>query len=252
MESTKSEQYEKRTKNVNSYFKTVRFIFDYLLYDFAGGPKKIKAAHVVTTVCLSLIPITLILKNYFQNDSFQSWWTTSIYFSYLFVWPMKGHFFPDESWEQKLTYLSAIIFACFNLAELSAGFYFVSGYKPHSYPLSDVVWLSLCTVIYVFGVLIFTLSDAQKYFILKNQQKRELFTDGFFKYIRHPNYLGQGLVYTSFMLMAYDWVPVIIYIPIFVFLFFTNMKIKEASMSRYPNWNAYKQKTGMLFPKIWS
>lgn len=251
MDSIKSPEFRERSKNASPYFRMMSLIFNYILYDFAGGKKHLKVSSVVSSVCLGLMPVTLFLKHHFAVDTYQSWWTTALYFSYLFVWPSKGFFFPDESWEAKLTNMSALIFAGFNLSELCSGFYFVSGYHPYAYPLSDMQWLSLCTVLYVLGVLIFTISDAQKHFILKYQKQRSLFTDGFFKYVRNPNYLGQTMVYSSFALMAYDWIPALIYAVIFVCIFWTNMKIKEASMSRYPNWSEYKKSTGFFFPKFW-
>jgi protein-S-isoprenylcysteine O-methyltransferase Ste14 len=252
MDSTTTSDFKARSQKASKYIQLVNFVFSYLLYDFGGGQKKIKVSTVVSTVCLALIPITLYLKFHFAVGTWQSWWTTAIYISYLFVWPSKGHFFPDESWEPKLTNPSVIIFASYNLAELAAGYYFVSGYHPYAYPLPDEQWLALCTVVFILGVLIFTLSDAQKHFILKYQKPRSLFTDGFFRYTRNPNYLGQTMVYTSFGMMAFDWIPLAVYVFVFIFVFITNMLVKEASMSRYPQWAEYKKRTGLLLPKFWS
>ena len=78
-------------------------------------------------------------------------------------------------------------------------------------------------------------SDAQKHFTLKVQ--RGLITDGMFKFIRHPNYLGEMLIYGSFATMApVKYFPISWGVLAFVWLqlFLPNMLGKEASMSRYP------------------
>jgi steroid 5-alpha reductase family enzyme len=43
-------------------------------------------------------------------------------------------------------------------------------------------------------------ADAQKYFTLRLQPG--LITHGMFRYIRHPNYLGEMMIYGSFALMV--------------------------------------------------
>ena len=42
--------------------------------------------------------------------------------------------------------------------------------------------------------------DAQKYYTLQN--KKQLITDGMFRYIRSPNYLGEVMIYSSYALLA--------------------------------------------------
>ena len=43
-------------------------------------------------------------------------------------------------------------------------------------------------------------SDCQKNITLKLRQG--LITDAMFKYVRHPNYLGEMMIYTSFALIV--------------------------------------------------
>ena len=42
--------------------------------------------------------------------------------------------------------------------------------------------------------------DAQKYYTL--QHKKQLITDGMYRYIRSPNYLGEVMIYSSYALLA--------------------------------------------------
>ena len=45
--------------------------------------------------------------------------------------------------------------------------------------------------------------DAQKYYTL--QFKKGLITDGMFRYIRSPKYLGEMMIYSSYALLANVW-----------------------------------------------
>ena len=77
-------------------------------------------------------------------------------------------------------------------------------------------------------------ADAQRYFTLR--LKRGLITDGMYRFIRHPNYLG-GL---PFVVLAWVWGG----------LFAVNMILKEARMSRYPGWGQYKKRSWWLLPPV--
>jgi protein-S-isoprenylcysteine O-methyltransferase Ste14 len=87
-------------------------------------------------------------------------------------------------------------------------------------------------------------SDAQKYFTLK--ARRGLITTGFFAWSRHPNYAGEMLLYASFALLAAHWAPWVVLAWVWAGVFFPNMLRMEASMSRYPEWAAYKSRTSLL------
>lgn len=76
----------------------------------------------------------------------------------------------------------------------------------------------------------------------------KLITSKFFSIVRHPNYLGELLIYASFvglsdsvffnahlaLLVATYWVPC--------------MWWKEQSMSRYDEWKKYAQDTKAIIP----
>jgi len=91
-------------------------------------------------------------------------------------------------------------------------------------------------------------ADAQKYFTLRVQ--RGLIVDGMFRYVRHPNYLGEIMIYLSFALMIWQWLPFVILAWVWIGLFATNMVMKEASMSRYPGWVEYRRRTWWLLPGL--
>ncbi len=74
--------------------------------------------------------------------------------------------------------------------------------------------------------------------------------DGMHRYVRHPNYLGEIMIYESFAMMVWHWLPVVVLAWVWLGLFAVNMTVKEASMSRYTEWAAYKKRTWWLIPFV--
>jgi len=62
-----------------------------------------------------------------------------------------------------------------------------------------------------------------------------------FRYICHPNYLGEMTIYGSFALMVWHWLPFVVLAWVWGGSFAVNIRLKEASMSRYSDWEQYKQ-----------
>ena len=91
-------------------------------------------------------------------------------------------------------------------------------------------------------------ADAQKYFTLRVQ--RGLITDGVHAWIRHPNYLGEMMIYGSFALLVWHWFPALVLAFVWVGVFAVNMVMKEASLSRYPEWADYRKRTWWLVPFV--
>jgi len=89
-------------------------------------------------------------------------------------------------------------------------------------------------------------SDAQKYFVLR--ERPGLITDGFFARVRHPNYLGEMLLYGSFAALSQHVVPWLVLAAVWSLVFVPNMLQKEARMARHPGWTAYRARTGLLWP----
>ena len=55
------------------------------------------------------------------------------------------------------------------------------------------------------GVAVMLGADCQKHFTLK--YRKGLITEGMFRYIRHPNYTGEMLIYGSYALLVGHWIP---------------------------------------------
>jgi protein-S-isoprenylcysteine O-methyltransferase Ste14 len=117
-----------------------------------------------------------------------------------------------------------------------------------NYPLPEYPWFCLCISLSILGCTVMIASDAQKYFTLR--LKRGLITNGMYRFIRHPNYFGEMMIYSSFALMVWHWLLVMVLAWIWGGLFVVNMTLKEASMSRYPEWAEYKKHSWLLLPPV--
>lgn len=104
--------------------------------------------------------------------------------------------------------------------------------------------------IYIWGIFFHFCSDCQKYFQLKYQKPRQLITEGMMAYSRNMNYFGECLIYAGYCFMSGYLVPFIPVVAVWFTLFRTNMKVKDASMSRYKDWDNYCSQTGFIIPNL--
>jgi protein-S-isoprenylcysteine O-methyltransferase Ste14 len=217
---------------------------DYLSEDFLGGPKAIKLAWSVNLQKGGTLPFVLALMFAFDNFTATAWTYAALHGSYGLLWLLKDAVFPDPSWEKKVTVGSAL-----NSWLLVLGLYWLAPVllitsRHEASPRT----LAICTIVYAIGVVLMMGSDAQKHFVLK--AKKGLITDGFFARVRHPNYLGEMMLYGSFAALSGHWIPWAVLAWVWTGLFLPNMLRKERSMSRYPEWAAYKARSGFLLPNL--
>lgn len=226
---------------------------DWLLHDMFGGPRPLKFAWVINTQKAGTFFFLGFLMWYYADKtpaatSAAAWIYLAMHGTYGLTWLLKDMTFPDPNWQKRIT-ISSSIFAMGALAMYwSFGWLLISGTATPHYPLPDNAWYCLCISLCTFGSVIMVTADAQKYFTLRI--KRGLITDGMHKHIRHPNYLGEMMLYAAFAMMVGHWLPWIWLAYIWISLFAVNMAMKEASMSRYPEWADYKNRTWWLVPYL--
>ena len=218
---------------------------DYLSDDLLGGPKVLKASWVINLQKGGTLPFVLFLMWRFDNWTPTAWTYAALHGSYGLCWLLKDRVFPDPSWEKKVTFGGAFI-----MWALVLGLYWIAPVLIVTGRVEAPAWtLALATIVYVLGVVLMMGADGQKYFTLK--VKRGLITDGFFARVRHPNYLGEMMLYGSFALLAGHWAPWAVLAWVWLGLFLPNMLRKEASMARYPEWKDYVARSGFLLPRPW-
>ncbi|MDZ8054355.1 MAG: methyltransferase family protein [Aulosira sp. ZfuVER01] len=179
----------------------------------------------------------------YQNFTLGPWIYLALHGTYGFLWLLKDRIFPDKQWEQFVSIPQSIfIFMMVNLYWIAPFILISSGTVP---PLPLV---ALAISLNIFGVFLHFASDAQKYYTLKYQ--KGLITEGFFARCRNTNYLGEIFIYTAFAMLTQHWLPFLILGGFISMIFIPNMLKKDNSLSRYPEFEDYKNRSGLLLPKL--
>lgn len=189
-------------------------------------------------------PVVLGLMWFFNNWSTEAFIYLAIHGSYSILWLIKDALYPDKRFDEKMPAPIAIIFVFIPLAGYYvAPYLLISRHVTITPPL-----IGLILVLYIFGVFLHYVSDAQKHYTLQN--KKGLIEDGLFARTRNPNYLGEIMIYSAYAAMSMHWLPFVI-LSAWVFgFFFRNMLGKDKSLSRHEQFAEYKRRSGLLFPKV--
>lgn len=236
-----------------AWARRLRRFNDWMLFGIGGGPRPLKLATVINLQKAGSFPVMAALMWFYADHtpaatSTAAWLYLAMHGAYGLTWIMKDLLFPDPNWQRPTTVASAIV-GLFGLALYwLAGWLLISGTASPEYPLPPDAWYSLCVTLCILGCVTMMAADVQKFATL--QVRRGLITTGMFKWVRHPNYLGEMMVYGSLAMMAWHWLPAAVLAYYWLFMFATNMVMKEASMSRYPDWADYRRRTWWLVPGI--
>jgi steroid 5-alpha reductase family enzyme len=188
-------------------------------------------------------PVVVGMMFYFQNFSTSAWVYLALHGSYGVMWLLKDRIFPDKQWEKNVSVPYAIfVFIVLGLYWIAPFILISQGTVTPSYLVG--VSVALCMI----GVMLHFGSDAQKYFTL--QYKSGLITEGFFSRSRNMNYLGELMIYCGFAFLTVSGWGFLGIAVFFIGAFIPNMVKKDKSLSRYPEFAAYKNKSGFLFPLL--
>ncbi len=179
----------------------------------------------------------------YQNFSTPAWVYLALHGTYGIMWLIKDALYPDKQWEQELSIPAGIVTFILLGLYWVAPFILISSGKAVMPPL-----LAGAIAINIVGVFLHYSSDAQKYYTLKYHQG--LITEGFFDRSRNPNYLGEVLIYLSFAMLAQHWLPFLILGGFVAGVFIPNMLKKDKSLSRYSQFEEYKNNSSLLLPKL--
>jgi protein-S-isoprenylcysteine O-methyltransferase Ste14 len=251
MSTTAADSRSKSTGPAPAWAAALRRYNDYVMFDLLGGPRPWKLAWVINFQKCGTFPVLgLVMWHYAGTTpaatSPAAWTYLALHGSYGLVWLLKDLAFPDPNWQRRATVAGGLYAFAGLLLYWSFGWLIISGTVVPHYPLPEPAWFALCTSLCILGSAIMIAADAQKYFTLRVQ--RGLITDGVHRYVRHPNYLGEMLVYGSFALVVWHWWPWVVLGWIWITLFATNMVMKEASLSRYVGWTEYRRRSWWLVP----
>ncbi|KAF8281393.1 Present in the outer mitochondrial membrane proteome 23 [Trypanosoma cruzi] len=219
-------------------------LIDYINEDYLGGPHFIKLAHVINFQKGASLIVCLLMMKKSGNYSATATTYTAIHGGYGLCWLLKELIFPDAKWQKKITLGSAIAI----FLSVLGPYWYIAYNAIMKHPEHSNISLCMAIIVFQIGLSLMMGSDCQKYFVLKKE--KGLITDGFFSRIRHPNYLGEMLIYGSFAFVSKDirsfgvlaWVWVGIFVPYIL--------RKEHRMSRHKGWHAYTLRSGLLLPRL--
>ena len=215
----------------------------YCMEDFLGGPKPFQVRSAVNLQKGGTFLYVLLLMIILHNTSLQLILYWALHGSYGLIWLMKSYVMPDLAFEKPCTIGSSVAaFILILLPYWVAPYLIAAGYTT----APPIPVMGFAVLLHTLGVAIMMVSDAQKYYTL--QYKKGLITDGMYKYIRSPNYLGEVMIYSSYALVANHWLPWLILVYVWTSVFATRIITKEKRMERYPEWEAYKQRTNCILP----
>ena len=171
--------------------------------------------------------------------------------SYGILWYLKHAVFPDPSLQAKCTLMCAIV--CWVLI---LGPYMIPAYLLASGIADNTsqsrLRLGTATLLYIFGVSLALLSDAQKNYTLALVKERPLLiSTGFYKYTRSPNYLGEMMVYMAFAMVVNHWLAYSIVVWAWCTIFAARLFQKEMSLRKKKGWALYAERSWPLLPKIY-
>jgi steroid 5-alpha reductase family enzyme len=217
-----------------------------------------------------------------------AWVYLALHGSYGVAWVLKDRTLPDRRWRRRVPWTGALVAFAFLshywvapalLVLGTAGALELDGWDPAGWPA-----LAVAVAVYAVGLALMMGADAQKNALLGAGRTGPagartdtgapaetagaaeaggpgaavaagpgpgLITGGFYARVRHPNYLGEMLVYGAFALVVDHWVPWAILAAVWVLVFLPGMLAIEASLSRYPGYEAWRSRTGFLLPRPW-
>jgi protein-S-isoprenylcysteine O-methyltransferase Ste14 len=238
-------------QNAHPWVWAIHRAHTYLSQDFLGGPKFLKLAWVINLHKGGTALFVAFLMILYRNNSTAAWVYLALHGTYGLCWLLKHANFPDAQWERRVTIGGAMLAVVFVLGPYWLFPYLlISGVLGPEHPHPSNALLATAIALHTLGVGLMMSADAQKYYTLK--YRPGLIQEGLFKHVRHPNYLGEMLSYGAYALLIQHWIPWVILAYIWAGVFWVNMLIKEASLARYPEWEAYKARTGILLPRLWT
>jgi protein-S-isoprenylcysteine O-methyltransferase Ste14 len=225
----------------------------WLLHDLGGGPRPLKFSWVINFQKAGTFPVLGLMMLYYKDRTPAATSTAAFVYlalhgAYGLAWWIKDLAFPDPNWQVRITLPASFLTALSLSVYWAFGWLLISGTSAARYPLDAGLWYCLCISVCLIGCVVMIAADAQKYFTLK--LRPGLICDGMFRYVRHPNYLGEMLIYGSLAALVWHWFPAAALACIWGELFAVNMILKEASLSRHPGWSEYKRRSWWLLPGL--
>jgi len=189
--------------------------------------------------------VILSLMNHYKNYSLGSFLYLTLHAIYGVVWILKGFAFPEDSLHKRVGFFRAMV----NFFALSAywilPFIQMSG---HGIDKPSAERVMFTVALFTLGIAMLVGSEAQKTYVLN--QRNGLITDGFFKFTRNPNYLGEMMIQASFAFATGSVIAWGIIISLWCTYFLPRMIAKDVSLRSKEGAASYFVRSSMLLPKF--
>ena len=228
-------------KSVPAWAGLVSRLSGYFTEDFLGGPKHLKQAWVIDFHKVVTLFLIYALMHHFDNFSTEAWVYLGLHGVYGYCWMVKDLAFRDGSFNIRVTYGGALMTYL-----LLIGWYWLLPYlfiAEHLQPSGELLFAAI--VLHTLGITWMIAADCQKHFSLKYH--KGLITEGVFSYTRNPNFLGEIMIYGAYAILVNHWIGYAV-LAWGCFFFLVRMLVKDASISRYPEWDNYQAQSSLLIP----
>jgi len=212
-----------------------------LTEDFGPGPKHLKIAWIINFHKIVTLFLVYGMMLHFDNFSMAAWVYLGLHGIYGYCWLVKDFAFRDGNFETRATYGGAVMTYLVLVAWYwLLPYLFLSRHVEPSGPL-----LFAAVAMHTLGITWMIAGDCQKHFSLKYH--KGLITDGVFSYTRNPNFLGETLIYSAYAILANHWLGYLV-LAYAILIFYSRMYAKDASISRYAEWDAYVARSNRMIP----
>ena len=203
----------------------------------------LRIRHFIDSYKLFTAILIVYLMIHFERWENRTLW---IYFSthgiYCLLWLHKSMSFGDKSWEEPAGPEGLMVWIILSPFWISPWYIASTNYEAPAW------LLGLAVATYVVGMFYHFVSDMQKTTTLG--LRKGLITTGLWARTRNPNYFGEFLTYLGFSLLACHWITFIGFAFLIFVVWVPNIKKKDTSLSRYPEFEEYKKRSGIFFPRI--
>ena len=213
-----------------------------------GAPRVWRERHVIDLFKGLTGPfVLLVMAATHTFDRADAWAYLGVHGSYGVLWVLKSRVFGDRNWERPLRPVRAV------LLTVGLAGYWAAPVALCLQPEAAPPWLvGLCVGLYGMGVFLHFAADMQKHMHLAHR-RGVLLTEGLWARTRNPNYLGELLIYVSFTAMSRHWLPAVLFASVIALEWVPNMLRKDRSLARYSNFEVWRRRSGLLFPRLrWS
>lgn len=202
-----------------------------------------KLDHLINFWKLNIIFYILFLMKFYNNYSKTAYTYLSLHGSYGLLWTWKSFLFPDKSFVKNIGIFESIYSSIYLLL------YWTFPYMSIKYNVKLTnLEIFFIHSLYTIGIFLHFCSDCQKYYTLK--YKKKFINDGFFHICRNPNYLGELLIYLSFVLCTKSLICLFILLFNIILFWIPRMIQKDENLLK--KYNDFKYIENFMFiPLIW-